>query len=120
MMRKVTNNLPQIQSAPYAVMTNGADRFTLYSNFLPIDRCGEGDGAGDVEVVGEGAAVYLFRQAACCPLATGTRLCSRHRRATGVWLSDTIVAIRRHPPQQETPASALMTGAGVCRIVHSN
>ena len=63
MMRKVTNNLPQMQSAPYAVMTNGADRFTLYSNFLPIDRCGEGDGAGDVEVVGEGAAVYLFGQA---------------------------------------------------------
>ena len=31
--------------------------------FLPIDRCGEGDGAGDVEVVGESAAVYLFRQA---------------------------------------------------------
>ena len=31
--------------------------------FLPIDRCGEGDGAGDVEVVGEGAAVYLFGQA---------------------------------------------------------
>ena len=47
----------------HAVMTNGADRFTLYSNFLPIDRCGEGDGAGDVEVVGEGAAVYLFGQA---------------------------------------------------------
>ena len=44
-------------------MTNGADRFTLYSNFLPIDRCGEGDGAGDVEVVGESAAVYLFGQA---------------------------------------------------------
>ena len=63
MMRKVTNNLPQMQSAPYAVMTNGADRFTLYSNFLPIDRCGEGDGAGNVEVVGEGAAVYLFGQA---------------------------------------------------------
>ena len=62
-MRKVTNNLPQMQSAPYAVMTNGADRFTLYSNFLPIDRCGEGDIAGDVEVVGEGAAVYLFGQA---------------------------------------------------------
>ena len=52
-----------MQSSPYAVMTNGADRFTLYSNFLPIDRCGEGDGAGDVEVVGEGAAVYLFGQA---------------------------------------------------------
>ena len=31
--------------------------------FLPIDRCGEGDVAGDVEVVGEGAAVYLFGQA---------------------------------------------------------
>ena len=31
--------------------------------FLPIDRCGEGDGAGDVEVVGESAAVYLFGQA---------------------------------------------------------
>ena len=44
-------------------MTNGANRFTLYSNFLPIVRCGEGDGAGDVEVVGEGAAVYLFGQA---------------------------------------------------------
>ncbi len=44
-------------------MTNGADRFTLYSNFLPIDRCGEGDVAGDVEVVGEGAAVCLFIQA---------------------------------------------------------
>ena len=58
-----TNNLPQMQSAPYAVMTNGANRFTLYSNFLPIDRCGEGDVAGDVEVVGEGAAVYLFGQA---------------------------------------------------------
>ena len=52
-----------MQSSPYAVMTNGADRFTLYSNFLPIDRCGEGDGAGDVEVVGESAAVYLFGQA---------------------------------------------------------
>ena len=52
-----------MQSAPYAVMTNGADRFTLYSNFLPIDRCGEGDGAGDVEVVGESATVYLFGQA---------------------------------------------------------
>ena len=52
-----------MQSSPYAVMTNGADRFTLYSNFLPIDRCGEGDVAGDVEVVGESAAVYLFRQA---------------------------------------------------------
>ena len=63
MMRKVTNNLPQIQSAPYVIVTNGADRFTLYSNFLPIDRCGEGDGAGDVEVVGESAAVYLFGQA---------------------------------------------------------
>ena len=63
MMRKVTNNLPQMQSAPYVIVTNGANRFTLYSNFLPIDRCGEGDGAGDVEVVGEGAAVYLFGQA---------------------------------------------------------
>ena len=63
MMRKVTNNLPQMQSAPYVIVTNGADRFTLYSNFLPIDRCGEGDVAGDVEVVGEGAAVYLFGQA---------------------------------------------------------
>ena len=63
MMRKVTNNLPQMQSAPYVIVTNGADRFTLYSNFLPIDRCGEGDGAGDVEVVGESAAVYLFGQA---------------------------------------------------------
>ena len=52
-----------MQSAPYAVMTNGANRFTLYSNFLPIDRCGEGDGAGDVEVVGESATVYLFGQA---------------------------------------------------------
>ena len=52
-----------MQSSPYAVMTNGADRFTLYSNFLPIDRCGEGDVAGDVEVVGESAAVYLFGQA---------------------------------------------------------
>ena len=31
--------------------------------FLPVDRCGEGDGAGDVEVVGESAAVYLFGQA---------------------------------------------------------
>ena len=62
-MRKVTNNLPQMQSAPYVIVTNGADRFTLYSNFLPIDRCGEGDGAGDVEVVGESAAVYLFGQA---------------------------------------------------------
>jgi len=58
-----TNNLPQMQSAPYVIVTNGADRFTLYSNFLPIDRCGEGDGAGDVEVVGESAAVYLFGQA---------------------------------------------------------
>ena len=56
-------HLPQIQSAPYAVMKNGADRFTLYSNFLPIDRCGEGDVAGDVEVVGEGVTVYLFGQA---------------------------------------------------------
>ena len=63
MMRKVTNNLPQMQSAPYVIVTNGADRFTLYSDFLPIDRCGEGDVAGDVEVVGEGAAVYLFGQA---------------------------------------------------------
>ena len=63
MMRKVTNNLPQMQSAPYVILTNGADRFTLYSNFLPIDRCGEGDVAGDVEVVGESAAVYLFGQA---------------------------------------------------------
>ncbi len=63
MMRKVTNNLPQMQSTPYVIVTNGADRFTLYSNFLPIDRCGEGDGAGDVEVVGESAAVYLFGQA---------------------------------------------------------
>ncbi len=62
-MRKVTNNLPQMQSAPYVIVTNGADRFTLYSNFLPIDRCGEGDVAGDVEVVGESAAVYLFGQA---------------------------------------------------------
>ena len=52
-----------MQSAPYVIVTNGADRFTLYSNFLPIDRCGEGDGAGDVEVVGESAAVYLFGQA---------------------------------------------------------
>ena len=52
-----------MQSAPYVIVTNGADRFTLYSNFLPIDRCGEGDGAGDVEVVGEGATVYLFGQA---------------------------------------------------------
>ena len=42
-----------MQSAPYVIVTNGADRFTLYSNFLPIDRCGEGDGAGDVEVVGQ-------------------------------------------------------------------
>ena len=56
-------HLPQMQSAPYVIVTNGADRFTLYSNFLPIDRCGEGDGAGDVEVVGESAAVYLFVQA---------------------------------------------------------
>ena len=63
MMRKVTNNLPQMQSAPYVIVTNGANRFTLYSNFLPIDRCGEGDSAGDVEVVGESAAVYLFGQA---------------------------------------------------------
>ena len=31
--------------------------------FLPIDRCGEGNGTGDVEVVGESAAVYLFGQA---------------------------------------------------------
>ena len=61
--RAGTNNRPQMQSAPYAVMTNGANRFTLYSNFLPIDRCGEGDVAGDVEVVGESAAVYLFGQA---------------------------------------------------------
>ena len=52
-------HLPHIQSAPYAVMTNGADWFTLFRNFLPIDRCGEGDGAGDVEVVGEGVAVCL-------------------------------------------------------------
>ena len=52
-----------MQSAPYVIVTNGADRFTLYSNFLPIDRCGESDVAGDVEVVGEGAAVYLFGQA---------------------------------------------------------
>ena len=58
-----TNNLPQMQSAPYVIVMNGANRFTLYSNFLPIDRCGEGDGAGDVEVVGESAAVYLFGQA---------------------------------------------------------
>ena len=65
----VTNNLPQIQSAPYVIVTNGANRFTLYSNFLPIDRCGEGDVAGDVEVVGEGAAVYLFGQAAATPEA---------------------------------------------------
>ena len=63
MMRKVTNNLPQMQSAPYVIVTNGADRFTLYSKFLPIDRCGEGNGTGDVEVVREGAAVYLFGQA---------------------------------------------------------
>ena len=63
MMRKVTNNLPQMQSAPYVIVTNGADWFTLFRNFLPIDRCGEGDGTGDVEVVGEGAAVYLFGQA---------------------------------------------------------
>ena len=41
-----------------------------------------------------------------------------HWPVLSVWLSDTIVAIRRHPRQQETPASALMTGAGVCRIVH--
>ena len=50
-----TNNLPQMQSAPYVIVTNGADRFTLYSNFLPIDRCGEGDGAtgvGKVMVLG--------------------------------------------------------------------
>ena len=40
-----------------------ADQLTLSNNFLPIDRCGEGDGAGDVEVVGEGATVYLFGQA---------------------------------------------------------
>ena len=40
-----------------------ADQLTLSNNFLPIDRCGEGDGAGDVEVVGESAAVYLFGQA---------------------------------------------------------
>ena len=52
-----------MQSVPYVIVTNGADRFTLYSNFLPIDRCGEGDVAGDVEVVGESAAVYLFGQA---------------------------------------------------------
>ena len=63
MMRKVTNNLPQMQSAPYVIVTNGADWFTLFRNFLPIDRCGEGDVAGDVEVVGESAAVYLFGQA---------------------------------------------------------
>ena len=63
MMRKVTNNLPQMQSAPFVTMTYGADRITLYSNFLPIDRCGEGDVAGDVEVVRESAAVYLFGQA---------------------------------------------------------
>ena len=44
-------------------MTFGAEWFTLFNNFLPIDRCGECDGAGDVEVVGEGAAVYLFAQA---------------------------------------------------------
>ena len=31
--------------------------------FLPVDRCGEGDAAPDVEVVGESAAVYLFGQA---------------------------------------------------------
>jgi hypothetical protein len=31
--------------------------------FLPVDRCGEGNGTGDVEVVGESAAVYLFGQA---------------------------------------------------------
>ena len=31
--------------------------------FLPVDRRGEGNGTGDVEVVGEGAAVYLFGQA---------------------------------------------------------
>ena len=31
--------------------------------FLPVDRCGEGDSAGDVEVVGEGVTVYLFGQA---------------------------------------------------------
>ena len=52
-----------MQSAPYVIVMNGANRFTLYSNFLPIDRCGEGDGTGDVEVVGEGAVVYLFGQA---------------------------------------------------------
>ena len=52
-----------MQSAPYVIVTNGADWFTLYSNFLPIDRCGEGDVAGDVEVVGESAAIYLFGQA---------------------------------------------------------
>lgn len=71
-------HLPQMQSAPYVIVTNGADRFTLYSNFLPIDRCGEGDGAGDVEVVGESAAVYLFGQAVYCSLSsmvTSLRVC---------------------------------------------
>ena len=43
-------------------MTDGAEWFTLFRSFLPIDRCGEGDDAGDVEVVGESAAVYLFGQ----------------------------------------------------------
>ena len=39
-----------------------SDLFTLSNNFLPIDRCGKGNGVGDVEIVGEGAAVYLFGQ----------------------------------------------------------
>ena len=52
-----------MQSAPHVIVTDGAEWFTLFRSFLPIDRCGEGDGAGDVEVVGESAAVYLFGQA---------------------------------------------------------
>jgi len=52
-----------MQSAPHVIVTDGAEWFTLFRSFLPIDRRGEGDVAGDVEVVGESAAVYLFGQA---------------------------------------------------------
>ena len=55
--------LPHMPSAPCVVMTNGADGFTLYSNFLPINRYGGGNGVGDAEVVRVGAVVYLFGQA---------------------------------------------------------
>ena len=67
--------------------------------------CGEdGKVGGEGESLNKcsGFGAILFIRAGGCDVY---RLV-RHRRATGVWPSDTIVAIRRHPRQQETPASA--------------